>query len=188
MSWTSQAEVAADTSELGIAGRGMCGRCRATGLHPSAYAPLTGATVALGTWPLTGSGDGYVPFGSDRDLVDQLLDFGIAILGRYDRVVTLVRMIVLRRAELLAWIASAIRGDPVEAWQAEVVDCTTALEVLAGVPRRLRAAAGRVAATPAALGETYAEVYRLVAAGRVLPYNGRWLTGEVILAADEKAP
>ncbi|OPG10574.1 hypothetical protein [Microbispora sp. GKU 823] len=188
MSWTSHAEVAADTSELGSLGRDLCGRCRATGLHPNAYAPLTGATLALGVWPLTGGGHGYAPFASDRELVDQLLDFGIAILGQYDRVVTLVRMAALRQAELLAWIASATKGDPVEAWQAELVDCTTALEVLAGVPRRLRAAAGRVAATPAALGETYVEVYRLVAAGRVLPYNGRWLTGEMAPTASGGAP
>ncbi|MBP2704367.1 hypothetical protein JOL79_11140 [Microbispora sp. RL4-1S] len=178
MSWTSQAEMVADTTELGGAGREMCGRCRATGLQPNAYAPLAGATAALGTWPLTGGGDGYAPFASDRDLVEELLDFGIAILGHYDRVVALVQTIAMRRAELLAWIASATRGDPVKEWRAEVTDCAAALEVLTGVPGRLRAAARRVAAAPAALGDTYAEVYRLVTGGRVLPHNGRWLTGE----------
>ena len=44
--------------------------------------------------------------------------------------------------------------------------------------QHLERARARIRAVPADLGETYESVYRLIRRGGVMPYEGRWITGE----------
>lgn len=53
---------------------------------------------------------------------------------------------------------------------------TTAMDELA---KRLRYALARLRAVPSDLGETYESVYNLIRSGGHMPYEGRWITGEV---------
>ncbi|MET9339302.1 hypothetical protein [Nonomuraea sp. NPDC003804] len=178
MSWTARAEVLADTTDLGADAAMMCGRARATGLDPNSIRSLLGATLALGVRPLRG--EGWTPYRLDRDLAEDLVELSVAVHDRGRRVEQLVTRVAARRATLRRWLFHAESEDarrPV--WRAEITDCTTALEVLGPLPRRLAVIIAKLAACPVQLGETYAAVYALVAAGRVMPHDGRWLTGEV---------
>ncbi len=56
--------------------------------------------------------------------------------------------------------------------------CETAIGVLDPLIHRLRHALARLRAVPSDLGETYESVYNLIRRGGVMPYEGRWVTGQ----------
>ncbi|WP_431897963.1 hypothetical protein [Nonomuraea sp. bgisy101] len=180
--WTAQAEVLADTTDLGADAAMMCGRGRATGLDPVSIRSLIGATLALGVCPLRG--EGWTPYRTDRDLVEDLVELSVAVNDYGRRVEQLVRRVAARRFTLIRYLSESEEDHPQRPeWRRELVDCNTALAVLRPLPRRLAVVSAKLTACPVQLGETYAAVYALVAAGRVMPYRGRWLTGEEVPCA-----
>ena len=175
MSWTGQAEVLADTSELAVEAHAMAGHCRATGLDPRSFHGIIGAAIALGAYPVNATG---IPWASDKDLIIAICDLLDLIADRWRDHQRLVYAVANRRA----WARACYQGapdDPGAGFYLNVIaDCNTALETLEPLPGRLRAATARLNAAPEQLGETYAAVYRLLAAGRRMPVDGRWITGE----------
>ncbi|MFI6395517.1 hypothetical protein [Nonomuraea sp. NPDC050540] len=154
----------AEPCDLAIEAATMCARCRTTGLDPAAYHPLIGAALALGATPAAGA-DG--PYRSDTDLIDDLVDL---ISGVHEH------RAALQALTTQVLCARALAGRSNNA--AEAADCEAAAEILADTSKRLNAALSRLAAVPAQLGETYEAAYTLVAAGRHLPHDGRWITGQ----------
>ena len=182
MSWTSQAETLADTEELGGDVALMAGRCRATGLDPRAFAPIMGAAMALGARP---SAIMDYAYSSDQELIEELLEHASAIYQRELDTIRLWSQAAAARQWAIASYTTAQALNPpdyeaMRRWRAVWADCDAALEVLTNIPRRLRAARTRLTMAPAELGDTYQAVYDTLAQDRVMPYDGRWLTGEVI--------
>jgi hypothetical protein len=182
LSLAGQAEVLADTIELGQEGAMMCGRCRATGLDVRSFAPLIGATLALGARPLAGAG--WTRYLDDRRLIDDLLELADDVSSRCNATTGLIKTVVGTRAHAAAMYADAATASPprdmdMAYWAAVMGDCDAAAEILGVLLPRLRMAYQRLVSTPEQLGETYAAVYRLLSAGRVMPLDGRWITGEV---------
>lgn len=175
MSWTSRAEVLADTSELAADATAMAGSCRAAGLDPRSFHGIIGAAVALGAYPINATG---IPWASDKDLIIAICDLLDLIADKWRAYQRLRYAVANRRA----WARACYQGapdDPGAGFYLKVVaDCNTALETLESLPGRLRAASARLNAAPEQIGETYAAVYQLIAAGRRMPVNGRWITGE----------
>jgi hypothetical protein len=56
--------------------------------------------------------------------------------------------------------------------------CEDIGQALTVLRQHLERARTRIRAVPADLGETYESVYRLIRRGGVMPYQGRWITGE----------
>ncbi|WP_068925063.1 hypothetical protein [Planobispora rosea] len=180
MSLTAQAEALTDTEDLGQDGAMMCGRCRATGIDVRSFAPLIGATIALGVRPLAGAG--WTPYPDDRRLIDDLIDLADQVATHANAAGRLIGTAQATRAHAAAMFADAACADPpremdMAYWASVMGDCDAAAEILWPLLHRLRAVYQRLMAAPEHLGETYAAVYRLVTAGRVLPYDGRWITG-----------
>lgn len=178
--WTAQAETLADVQELGDDIALMAGRCRATGLDVRAFAPIMGAAMALGSRPWRVMEHAYA---SDQELIAELLEHELAIRRRESGYIKLRSNIVKARAWAVASFTTAQRKHPpdqaaMEHWAAVAADCNTALDVLAPLPGKLRAARAALNRAPGELGETYQQVYDLLAQGRVMPHEGRWLTGE----------
>jgi len=180
MSWTAQAEVLADTSEIGSDIALIAGRCRHTGLDPRSFAPIMGAAMALGSRPWHSMTCRY---DTDQELISDVLDAIQTVWERQGAYIRLRSGIVQARARANALFAeAAAQSPPIEMdmahYAAISADCDAALEVLSGLSSRLRAARGNLSRAPAELGETYQQVYDLLAQGRVMPHDGRWLTGE----------
>ncbi len=181
MSWTGQAQVLADTSELARQAESMAGRCRGTGLAPRSFTGVIGAAVALGSYPVNARGLRYA---TDRELITALCDLLDDIADKWQEYVQLRYAAASARARARAVLAGTSNERDIATLQAIVIDCTTALETLESLPGRLRNASRRLNEVPEQLGETYAAVYALVAQGRRMPLNGRWITGEDTLHAD----
>ena len=83
-----------------------------------------------------------------------------------------------RRAAISdAKAAIAEAEEVIRECQARITLCEEAVEVTAGLVKRLRWALARLRAVPADLGETYEAVYNLIRRGGALPHDGRWVTG-----------
>lgn len=180
MTWTAQAEVLADTEEMGADIALMAGRCRATGLDPQSFAPIMGAAMALGSHPWRVMDH---RFDSDEELIGDVLEFDTRVWRRQNAYLKLRSAIVQSRAYAIAMYNDAAVQDPPNTmdmgyWVTVCGDCDAALEVLAPLPRRLRTARARLMQAPVALGETYQAVYDLLSQGRVMPHDGRFLAGE----------
>jgi hypothetical protein len=180
VTWTAQAEVLADTEEIGDDIALMAGRCRITGLDPRSFAPIMGAAMVLGSrpWHVMES-----PYDSDEELIGEVLDHDNAVWRRQNAYLKLRSAIVQTRAHAIVMYNHAAAQDPpitmdMDYYRAVRVDCDTALEVLAPLPGRLRTARARLMRAPAELGETYEAVYALLSQGRVMPHDGRFITGE----------
>ncbi|MFC3983418.1 hypothetical protein [Streptosporangium jomthongense] len=179
MSWTAQAEKMSDVDDLGMEAAMIGARCRSTGLDPKALAPITEATAALGQQALAG-GD-WLPYATDHELVGALVDLLDEIADRWQAYVRLRNAVATARARARAYLnAGATENEAL--LRATITDCTTALEILSHLGTRLGLASRRLHDAPAALGDTYAAAYRLVHGGRVLPRDGRWITGEPVTA------
>ncbi|MFB9248572.1 hypothetical protein ACFFWE_10060 [Sphaerisporangium melleum] len=173
--WTGHAETLADTTALAAQAEHLTGRCRATGLDPRTYAGIIAATIALGAYPVNATG---TPWPQDRDLIEGICDLLDDIADRWHDYIRLRHAAATERARARAHLNATSNPHDKEYLQAVVADCTTALDVLAPLAGRLRAASARLNDTPEQLGETYAAVYDLVARGGQMPRNGRWITGE----------
>ncbi len=175
MSWTGQAEVLADTSELAADAEAMVVRCRGTGLDPRSFQGVIGAALALGTYPAGTTGPS---FATDRELITAICDLLDEIADRWAAYVRLRTAAATARARARAHLAVTENERDKTTLREIDVDCTTCLETLESLAGRLQAASSRLNDTPNQLGETYAEVYALIARGRRMPLNGRWITGE----------
>lgn len=180
VTWTARAEVLAVTRSIGDDIALMAGRCRATGLDPQSFAPIMGAAMALGShpWHLM-----ECPYTRDEELIGDLLDIGDRLMRRQNGYLRLRSSIVAARGHAVAMYNQAASQDPPNTmdmgyWATVRIDCETALDVLTGLPSKLRAARAKVESAPAQLGETYEAVYALLSQGHVMPHDGRWMTGE----------
>ena len=79
----------------------------------------------------------------------------------------------------------ARRDAAIAAAEALIAECRTRISIcedigqaLTVLRQHLERARARIRAVPADLGETYESVYRLIRRGGVMPYEGRWITGE----------
>lgn len=141
-----------------------------------------GAAMALGSRPWLVM---EAPYRSDEELIGDLLEFNSLLWQRQNAYIRLRSAIIESRAYAIAMYNHAASQDPpltmdMDYWAAFRIDCNTALEVLSGLPRRLRAARTNLNRAPGELGDTYQAVYDLLSQGRVMPYDGRFLTGEEI--------
>lgn len=173
MSYTTAAEAAADTTEPAHTAGEMVGRCSATGLDPDAYRGVIAAAVALGGPPAIRRGR---PYSTDGDLAAAVADLATTLTAQRRRVDTLADQVHAALATALA-DAESDDADNAAAGRRRVADCQTALDVLEPAAVRLAYAVERLRAVPDAVGDAYDAPYRLVAAGRALPHDGRWLTG-----------
>ncbi|HEY9441011.1 MAG TPA: hypothetical protein VIS29_20680 [Streptomyces sp.] len=178
VSRTSVARALADTSDPGHTAALIASRCQGSGLDPRGYAGMYGAALTLGQ-PLLPAGAGWC---SDRDLVDAIADLQDTLAARQARlrIAQAETRAALARAQRQAARDRHLFGQVGAETRIVLADCRTALEVLGEAAGRLRHAVSRIGAVPGELGEVYEAVYRLVRAGRVLPHNGRWLTGEEV--------
>lgn len=177
---TPQAEVLADTGDLGAEIACMAGRCRATNLDPRSFAGIMGAAMALHAPPWYERTDA---FRTDTELISDLLDIDFELWRRQNAYIQLRSAIVRRRASAVVrhrMAADAGHYPDMGHWADIIADCDTALDVLRGLPRRLRAARAALMRAPGELGETYQAVYDLLRQGRVMPRDGHFLTGEEI--------
>ncbi len=165
----------ADTADLGAQAGHMAGRCQATGLDPRSYRGVIGASLALGCLPAQGLD---LRWADDRELITAICDLLDEIADRWAEYVKLRHEAATERARSLAQRATTTNFRDRDTLSATIADCTTCLETLESLAPRLTAAARRLSDAPTQLGETYAEVYRLLATGRQMPHNGRWITGE----------
>src|SRR5690606_62365 len=178
--WTAQAETLADVQEIGDDIALMAGRCRATGLDGRSFAPIMGAAMALGSRPWHVMEHAYA---SDQELIGDVLEFEARIRRRQNSYVKLRSRIVQARAYAVAMYNDAASQDPpnqpdMEQWALVAADCNTALDVLAPLASKLRGARAALNRAPGELGETYQQVYDLLSRGRVMPHQGRFITGE----------
>jgi hypothetical protein len=197
---TRARELASQALELGegIAAT-ILGGARTAGLDPAAYAPLAGAALALGAdqvtvyralGPAHPSDIAFLAAVADaeddaRDLfaaASKLAEQVTAALdtARDDLEDALADLAAAQAAEDADAAADAAAEAAARAAAARVriQVCERALTVLAELDRRLRHAIARLQAAPAALGETYESVYDLIRAGGLMPFDGRWLTGD----------
>jgi hypothetical protein len=172
-------ELADATHELGDAiAVTVLGGARTAGLDPAAYAPLTGAALALGADRIAV----YRALGpahrNDVAFLSAVADAEDDARDLFHAVGSLVEQVTAALNEAHEDLddedATARAADARERIRA----CEHALEVLAELDRRLRHAIARLQATPAALGETYQAVYDLIRADGRMPLDGRWITGE----------
>lgn len=175
MSWTGRAQVLTDTSELAQQAEWMAGRCRGTGLDPRSFTGVIGAAIALGAYPVSAIGPRYT---NDRELITAICDLLDDIADKWQAYVKLRHQVATARARARVVLRGTTNERDVPVLQGIISDCTTALETLESLPGRLQGASKRLNETPEQLGETYAAVYALVAQGRRMPLNGRWMTGE----------
>lgn len=171
-----------DLEELGENAARQCGRCQATGLVARSYRCLLGVAYALRT-PYVAMLHRGPAWRDDVQFVTQVIDLHCDIYERRVRVNVLVQQTRERVAEL--WAAYECIADvEKEAAEAEAIlfeigILEDALRRLLPAQVRLGYALERIALAPDELGDVYAAAYRLVRAGRVLPFNGRWLTGDL---------
>jgi len=162
----------------------ILGGARTAGLDPAAYAPLTGAALALGAGQVTvyrAAGPAHPTdtafLAAVADAEDEAHDLFTAAGKLADQVTTALDT---ASGELDDALASDDKGAAARAAdaRARIDACERALGLLAELDRRLRHAIARLQAAPAALGETYESVYNLIRAGGLMPFDGRWLTGD----------
>ena len=174
MSYTGVAAALADTGDLADTAAALAGRCRATGLDPMAYRGLAGAAAVLGHRRIPPA---QVPWASDRELVQGVAELRDAVIGRDRRLTRLeehARITLHHARKQAAALPWEKMPEPI---RYAIVDSLRAINIVEAVSGNISYASARLAAVPAELGDRYAAAYALIAAGHVLPRNGRWLTG-----------
>lgn len=174
-------ELADEARELGGSVVTILGGARAAGLDPAAYAPLTGAALALGAGHVTvyrAAGPALV---NDTAFLSAVADADDDARDLLNAAGALAETVTAALDAALADAADAADDEDDDASEdaAERARlCGEALTVLDELDQRLRHAIARLRAAPAALGETYEAVYDLIRAGGRMPCEGRWITGE----------
>jgi hypothetical protein len=203
---TRARELAGQALELGegIAAT-ILGGARTAGLDPASYAPLAGAALALGADQVTvyrALGPAHpsdVAFlAAVADAEDDARDLFAAAGKLAEQVTAALDAARDDLEDALAGLAAAQAAEDEDAAadaaaraaaaRVRIQVCERALTVLAELDRRLRHAIARLQAAPAALGETYESVYDLIRAGGLMPFDGRWLTGDDSPAPGPAAP
>ena len=167
MSFLARAQVLAGTDGLGGHATAISACAYRTGIDPWPLRGLTGTALVLGAG-VTMTTDSAQPYATDRALLDDIGTLDM-LLFRRERQCTELRDLVL------AAIAGAPAGPEGDGQRA---DAQAALDVLAEVMPRLRYARMRLTSVPAALAKRYEAPQRLVRSGGVMPFDGRWITGE----------
>lgn len=172
--WTARAEtLAAEAAAHGADASGMCARARATGLDPDAYRGLIGAAAILGCPP--GGGPGGKRFDDDHDFATALDTLESDLAEHASQTARLGRNARSEHTAAHHRLDNAVTEQERRAASNHAADLDEAIAILKALHRRVRHAQQRLAVVPDEIGGTYLEVYRLVKAGRVLPYDGRWL-------------
>ena len=189
-------DLADEAAELGDAvAVTILGGARAAGLDPDAYAPLTGAALALGADRVSVYRAGAPACPSDAaflaavaDAEDDARDL-LTAAGALAETVTAALDAALADADDAADAAEAAEDDKDDHDAAErAALCEETLGVLGELETRLRHAIARLQAVPVVLGETYESVYSLIRSGGRMPLEGRWVTGEDRAAAWPAVP
>lgn len=189
----SRAEYLAGFAELSHAVSWAIGRCRRSGLDPIAYAGLVGALVALNAGTgLMGALNNLATvhttmyrWKDDNDLLQGVAGLEIHVQQRLTLVNDYIahceeaRRIALRHVQ---------EGHPDPGYRAVVRECDAALGSLYPAHNQLQHALRRIQAVPQDLGDTYAAAYATIRRGTVLPYDGRWITGDVPLPPGFEPP
>lgn len=165
MSILSDAIAAADTEDQAATAHHMLTRCYASGLDPDAYRCVIGAACHLG-YADHAKGSAWA---SDRELFSVLIDLECELFTKLKQIYSLIALV---QAE---WNATENIPENVPYFNMLLA----ARDVLVPAERRVTLALNRVIAAPDELADTYAACYRLVRAGRKLPYRGRFISGEV---------
>lgn len=171
MSYTAQAVALADAEEIGDAIVSATGRCGFSGLAPAAYRGLIRAAVALGARvrrvPPAWTDDAEL-FAEVADIIDQ-------IMGR----LTAIRSLW---AQANAALAAELAKDDDDQDATLIADCYNARGVLAAAARGFSHLLMCVATVTDDTHETYQSAYDLVLSGHLMPYEGRFLSGEAATA------
>ncbi|WP_219471273.1 hypothetical protein [Nonomuraea rhizosphaerae] len=165
MSIVKTALAAADTEEQAATAQHMLTRCYASGLDPDAYRTVIYAASTLGYADHT-KGSAW---GSDREFFAALIDLECELFTKLKHINNLMR-----------WIAEEWNTTPNIAENIPYFNALLAAkDILNPAAQRVGIALARIIAAPDELTHAYAACYRLVRAGRKLPYDGRFITGEL---------
>jgi hypothetical protein len=188
---TRARDVAGQARELGADLTGILGGARHAGLDPDAYRPLVGAAITLGSSRLSVYAAGRaLPALTAAELPSDVAFLSCLADAEDDATELLTSASVLAKKATAALDAALELAEDGETSADRAIGreraaaCEEAIGILAELDQRLRYAIGRIQAVPEALGETYESVYNLIRAGGLMPFDGRWLTGE----ADGLAP
>lgn len=165
MSILSDALAAADTEEQAATAQHMLTRCYASGLDPTSYRTIIAAALHLG-YADHAKGRAWA---SDREFFAALLDLECELFTKLKHIKNLMR-----------WVADEWNTTP------QIPENIPYFNALLAAKQILNPAAGRVGPAlarvidaPDEMTDTYAACYRLVRAGRKLPYRGRFISGDV---------
>lgn len=170
MSILSLAIEAADTSEQAETAALIMSRCHASGLDAGAYRCVIGAALHLG---LTAAVRGPA-WRNDQEFMGALIDLECDL---HTKLQDIHSKIAIVRAE---WANTPHTSENT----ADLAILQAAMDTLIPARSRVIAALNRVIAAPDELTETYAACYRHVRAGKTLPYNGRFISGEAVVATN----
>lgn len=164
MSILNAAIATADTEQQAADALFITSRCEAAGMDPDSYRCVIGAMVRLGP-AVTVKGPAWR---NDHEFVAALLDLECDLFTKLQQINSLISRI----QAAIEQINEYTRVEHIEALHAS-------LDVLHPAAARITSALNRVIAAPEELAETYAVCYRHVRSGRLLPYRGRFISGEV---------
>lgn len=184
MSRFAQAEQLADLKWIATTIGGAIRRCRRSGLDPQSYAGLVGAAVVLSSPGATSALTATLsriaakPWRDDNELLRHVLELEVWLSTRLNEISRFTASVEADLAKAIEVFETTDDEDEEdEAWRT-ICDCRAALEVVEPAVPRLRHALIRVRAVPEELGEHYTAAYRTLSRGHVLPFEGRWFTGE----------
>ena len=191
-----RARVLADLSDLAEDVVRILGGARGAGLDPAALGGLVGAAYALGANPIAvytaGRRIRRGGYPTEREFV---ADLAAAEDDTADRLRAVSRL----QADTVAAMDAALealeeakampvrepckgchdaRDAAIAAAEARITVCERVAAITDPLAARLAHALRRLRAVPADLGEVYESVYRLVRQGGVMPFAGRWISGE----------
>lgn len=164
MTIVSDAINAANLEEEAATAAMIVSRCHSTGLDARSYRCVIGAAVTLGMAPWS-----RLPrWSGDQEFVNALIDLECDLYGRLQQIVGMI-----------ARLNAAYEACPKTKRNADYLAAIeTALSILGPARVKVTTALNRIMAAPDELADTYAACYRLVRAGRVLPFDGRFISGE----------
>ncbi|MGI5288006.1 hypothetical protein ACQEVF_32340 [Nonomuraea polychroma] len=164
MSILNTAIAVADTEQQAANALFIKSRCEATGMEPASYRCVIGAMVRLGD-AVASRGPAWR---NDHEFVGALLDLECNLFTKLQQINRLIRQINVAIAQINEY-------TPLE----HIDALYASLDLLHPAASHVTAALNRVIAAPEELAETYAACYRHVRAGKKLPYDGRFISGEI---------
>jgi hypothetical protein len=176
MLMTAQARVLANLSGFAARAATCFASARCAGADCKAIAPMANAAISLGA-PLDWIAATVRPCAADSDYLDEAASIRIAV-GTRRRQAEDLAVKVQKQLEA-AWAAAGSDDEATQAWaQAVIADCMRALDILNATAYRCRMAERILAWVPARFAAVYEVPETFASRGGLLPYRGRWITGE----------